>query len=86
MGNEAGGEVADQGIAALELMERALALLDQRGGAQRAGIDLDLAICRLREILGLSASDRPLLDGEARWTPEIGQAPAPDDPDGGIQL
>lgn len=40
--------------AALVLMEQALALLDRSNEAPEVGAQLDLAICRLRSILGLS--------------------------------
>ena len=40
-----------EGLAALALMEEALALLDRSGCSMEAGADLDLAICRLRSAL-----------------------------------
>ena len=45
-------ERAEQdGLTALSLMQEALRLLDQWGGALEAGADLDSAICRLRDRL-----------------------------------
>jgi hypothetical protein len=38
-------------------MEQALALLDRSAEASTVGAHLDLAICRLRETLGIAASD-----------------------------
>jgi hypothetical protein len=44
--------VDQDGLAALALMEEALALLDRSGCSLEAGAELDLAICRLRTALG----------------------------------
>lgn len=45
---------------ALNLMERALQLLDDGGCSADVGAHLDLAICRLRDILPESGVDRTL--------------------------
>ena len=49
--------------AALALMERALELLDRSDCSLEVGAQLDLAICRLRSVLGLSP---PAVPEEAR--------------------
>lgn len=49
MSEAARGSLRDEGAAALNLMERALELLDRCDGAMDVGAHLDLAICRLRE-------------------------------------
>lgn len=48
--------------AALALMEQALELLDRSDQAMEVGAQVDLAICRLRSILGLSP---PVIPDEA---------------------
>lgn len=50
--NEPGvGSLQQEGAAALDLMERALELLDNCDGAIDVGAHLDLAICRLRDAI-----------------------------------
>jgi hypothetical protein len=53
MNNAVSGQDNGYGTAALSLMEEALALLDQGDVAPDVGAHLDLAICRLRQILGI---------------------------------
>jgi hypothetical protein len=57
MGKAASDQFSVDGAAALSLMEQALALLDRCDAALEIGAHLDLAICRLREILGIAAPD-----------------------------
>ena len=54
MGNAASDQFNADETAALSLMEQALALLDRCDAALEIGAHLDLAICRLREILGIA--------------------------------
>ena len=49
--NEA-GKLHTEGVAALARMEEALELLDRCDGATEVGAQLDLAICRLRNLIG----------------------------------
>ena len=48
----------EAGATALALMEQALALLDRDDLAPDVGAHLDLAICRLREVLDADAAAR----------------------------
>jgi hypothetical protein len=52
-------QAGDHGGAALSLMEEALALLDRGDVAPDVGAHLDLAICRLRDILGIETGRGP---------------------------
>ena len=52
-------ELEGNALAALSLMEEALALLDRDDFALDVGAHLDLAICRLREVLGIEAETLP---------------------------
>ena len=53
------GRLAIEGATALSLMEEALALLDRCDDqAMEVGAHLDLAICRLRQIMGAAAAGR----------------------------
>lgn len=45
------GTLRHEGLAALTLMQEALDLLDRCSGAAAVGAHLDLAICRLRELI-----------------------------------
>ncbi|HEV2594707.1 MAG TPA: hypothetical protein VGU01_05850 [Sphingomicrobium sp.] len=45
------GSLQQEGAAALDLMVRALELLDNCDGAMDVGAHLDLAICRLRDAI-----------------------------------
>jgi hypothetical protein len=61
--SEAGSTGAvSKGSAALCLMEDALALLDEWDQALGVGAQLDLAICRLRAVLGLAPAEMPKAD------------------------
>jgi hypothetical protein len=60
------GESPSDPAAALALMEEALELLDGWDGGLAVGAQLDLAICRLRSLLGLSlpaATDEAMIYG-----------------------
>jgi len=51
MSEPVAGTLQEEGVAALNLMERALELLDRCDAAMDVGAHLDLAICRLREAI-----------------------------------
>lgn len=57
------GELRSEGRAALALMEDALSLLDGCGSGLEVGAQLDLAICRLRTLLGLGEREVPDIAG-----------------------
>jgi hypothetical protein len=46
------GLLEREGVAALDHMEQALDLIDRCSGASDVGAHLDLAICRLRDLIG----------------------------------
>jgi hypothetical protein len=57
---DAGTGKLEQDIrAALSLMEQALAVLDRCDDGLDAGAHLDLAICRLRDVLEIDAAEAP---------------------------
>lgn len=56
MTEEAIGSLDGKGAAALSLMHEALTLLDQCKGTSEVGAHLDLAICRLRDLIAREAS------------------------------
>lgn len=59
---ESYSELENEGVAALAHMEQALQLLDGCGDALDVGGHLDLAICRLRDIMerkGIAVEPRP---------------------------
>jgi len=62
MDNTRSGWLEREGRIALTQMEEALELVDKCDGADDVGAHLDLAICRLRELMaseGIEASPRP---------------------------
>lgn len=81
MGNAASDRVNADGASALSLMEEALGLLDRCDAAPEIGAHLDLAICRLREILGIGATEADEHSGrpqdEARPKPTDSSAEKP---------
>jgi len=54
MTDEVASDIDREGPAALALMEEALARLDRCDSGLEVGAQLDLAICRLRCVLGLA--------------------------------
>ena len=67
MGDDASMTLAHNGPAALAHMEQALALLDQCDAPGDVGANLDLAICRLRDVLARHGHDpSPSLRTELR--------------------
>ena len=77
MSKTVSNQAETNGTAALSLMEKALALLDGADFPGEVGADLDHAICRLREILGIPVMDGP--DGGADPVGEAGHQ-VPRDP------
>ena len=75
MGKSMRSELEGNAAAALSLMEQALALLDREDFALDVGAHLDLAICRLREILGIEAP--PLPDDSHALQQFRGDTPGP---------
>lgn len=57
MEKESCGLLEREGLTALAYMEQALELLDRCEGTLDVGAHLDLAICRLRDVLGHSSID-----------------------------
>jgi hypothetical protein len=52
MDQDRSGTLEDEGVRALALMQEALVLLDRCDGVTVVGAHLDLAICRLRDMIG----------------------------------
>jgi hypothetical protein len=57
------GTLEDEGAAALTLMQEALVLLDRCNDATAVGAHLDLAICRLRDMIASNQKTSPTVDG-----------------------
>jgi hypothetical protein len=62
MANIVPGQLEREGAAALSLMEQALGLLDRCETGLEVGAHLDLAICRLRELLSPGSAASTDLD------------------------
>lgn len=70
-GDDFGG-VRSEGVKALSLMEDALAALDRGEISAEVGAHLDLAICRLREVLGMTSGEEQL-DRSFEFNPSVEQ-------------
>jgi hypothetical protein len=68
MNEEAGGTLQQEGVAALVHMEKALGLIDRCQGTSEVGAHLDLAICRLRDLLARHA---PMVAPRPRDEPHL---------------
>jgi hypothetical protein len=58
MTNAASGSLEHEGNRALELMVEALEIIDRCDAALDVGAHLDLAICRLRDLLAAQAAEK----------------------------
>ncbi|HWJ38393.1 MAG TPA: hypothetical protein VNR86_06495 [Sphingomicrobium sp.] len=57
MGKNGAEALRREGVEALARMEEALELIDQCDGTSEIGAHLDLAICRLRELISRHATE-----------------------------
>ena len=59
MGKDGSEALRREGVEALARMEEALELIDQCDGTSEIGAHLDLAICRLRDLIARHAPKTP---------------------------